>query len=482
MINYRIILQIIGFLIALTGALMLSSVAFSIYYSSNDFYPLLFSSIGSIITGFLLWYFNKDQKQEIKIREGYLIVSLGWIVMSVVGAVPFILHGSIPVFSDAFFETMSGFTTTGATILKDIETLPSGLLFWRSMTHWIGGMGIILLSIAILPILGIGGMQLYKAEVAGPNKDKLHPRVRETAKRLWGIYVMLTFSQASLLFIGGMDVLDSVCHAFGTLASGGFSTKNASIAAYHSAYIEYVVIIFMFLAGTNFSLHYLALHGKLKAYWQNEEFRFYFLFTAAVVLGITLYLIFHNSLPIEQSFREAAFSIISILSSTGYANTDYEAWAPFFSTLFLILLLFGACSGSTSGGIKMIRHYLLFKNSFYELKRLVHPSAVIPVRIDERAVHPDTLVKVAAFVILYLVVWGLGSVVMAFTGLEFSTAFGSVAACLGNIGPGLGTTGPVGNYADVTTFGKWFLSFIMLLGRLEIYTVFLIFSPSLWKR
>jgi trk system potassium uptake protein len=377
---------------------------------------------------------------------------------------------------------MSGFTTTGATILINIENLPPGLLFWRSMTHWIGGMGIILLSIAILPILGIGGMQLFKAEVAGPDKDKIHPRVRETAKRLWGIYVVLTAGQAVLLFFGGMNFLDSVCHAFGTLASGGFSTKNASIAAYHSAYIEYVVIIFMFLAGTNFSLHYLALHGKLKSYWHNEEFRFYLLFTLTAVVGTTIYLTLHNTLPLEQSFREAAFSIISILSSTGFANTDYEAWAPFFSTMFLILLLFGACAGSTSGGVKMVRYYLLFKNSFFELRRLIHPNAVVPVRYNGRAIHTDTIMKVSAFVVLYLIVWALGSVIMAFTGLEFSTAFGSVAACLGNIGPGLGSTGPVGNYAEVTTFGKWFLSGIMLLGRLEIYTVFLIFTPALWKK
>jgi trk system potassium uptake protein len=482
MINYKAVLYVVGFLTGLTGLLMLTSIPFSLYYNSNDLIPLLACSTGSILVGIVIWFLTRKNRNEIKIREGYLIVSSGWIIMSVIGALPFMLHGSIPSFTDAFFETMSGFTTTGASILVNIEGVPPGLLFWRSMTHWIGGMGIILLSIAILPILGIGGMQLFKAEVTGPSKDKIHPRVSETAKRLWGIYVVLTAGQALLLLSGGMNFLDAVCHSFGTLASGGFSTKNASVAYFHSPFIEYVIIFFMFIAGTNFSLHYLAMHGKLSAYWKNEEFRFYLIFTFVIVILSTLFLTLQNSLPLEQAFRETAFSIVSILSSTGFANTDYEAWAPFFSTIFLILLLFGASAGSTSGGIKMLRHYLLFKNSFYELKRLIHPSAVIPVRYNERAVSPDIILKIGAFVILYLVVWAAGSVVMAFTGLEFSTAFGSVAACLGNIGPGLGSTGPVGNYSEVTVFGKWFLSGIMLLGRLEIYTIFLIFTPALWKK
>jgi trk system potassium uptake protein len=482
MINYKAVLYVVGFLIGLTGLLMLTSIPFSLYYNSNDLIPLLACSTGSILVGIVIWFLTRKNRNEIKIREGYLIVSSGWIIMSVIGALPFMLHGSIPSFTDAFFETMSGFTTTGASILNDIEGVPPGLLFWRSMTQWIGGMGIILLSIAILPILGIGGMQLFKAEVAGPSKDKIHPRVRETAKRLWGIYVIFTVGQALLLLSGGINVLDAVCHSFCSLSTGGFSTKNASAAYFHSPYIEYVIIIFMFIGGTNFSLHYLALHGKFSAYWKNEEFRFYLIFTFVIVILVTLFLTLHNSLPLEQAFRETAFSIVSILSSTGFANTDYEAWAPFFSTIFLILLLFGASAGSTSGGIKMIRHYLLFKNSFYELKRLIHPNAVIPVRYNERAVSPDIIIKIGAFVILYLVVWAAGSIIMAFTGLEFATAFGSVAACLGNIGPGLGSTGPSGNYSEVTVFGKWFLSSIMLLGRLEIYTIFLIFTPALWKK
>jgi trk system potassium uptake protein len=481
MINFKVIAFVIGFLLILTGVLLITSLIFSFWYGSGDHYSILFPALFIIAVGSALNLSFRKNYGEVRKREGYLIVTLGWIIMSAAGALPFVINGSFPSYTDAFFETMSGFTTTGATILTDIEIIPEGLLFWRSMTHWIGGMGIILLSVAILPLLGVGGMQLFNAEVAGPSKDKIHPRVRETAKRLWGIYVFLTALQTFLYLLGGMSLFDSLCHSFGTLASGGFSTKNASIAHYQSPYFEYVTIIFMFIAGTNFTLHYFALHGKFSSYFKDEEFRFYTAFIIIIAAASTLYLIFHNNFFWERALRETLFSFISILSSTGFANSDYESWAPFFSTIFLILLLFGACAGSTSGGIKMIRHYLLLKNSMYELKRLIHPQAVIPVRFNGKAVSHDIIIKIAAFVLLYLSVWVFGSVIMSISGLEFSSAFGSVAACLGNIGPGLGSTGPVANYSHLSDFGKWFLSAIMLLGRLEIYTVLLIFTPSLWK-
>lgn len=480
--NFKIIANIIGFLLILTGFSMLPGIFFSIYYGSNDVFSLLICGLGTSLIGFILWFLTRKRDTNlINKRDSYLIVSLGWIVTSAFGALPFVIHGAIPSYTDAFFETVSGFTTTGASILSDIESVPYGLLFWRSMTHWLGGMGIIVLSLAILPILGIGGMQLFTAEVAGPSKDKIHPRVRETAKRLWAIYVIFTMVETILLLFGGMSLFDSLCHSFGTLATGGFSTKNTSIAFFNSTYIEYIVIIFMFLGGTNFTLHYFALHGKINKYFKDEEFRFYFSFLGIVIISTTLFLFLYNSVELEKSFRDSAFSIMSILSSTGYATVDYESWNPFFTLMFLFLLLFGACAGSTSGGVKMIRYYLLFKNSYYELKRLIHPQAVIPVRYNERAVTNDVISKIAAFVILYLVTFVIGSIIMSFTGLEFSSAMGSVAACLGNIGPGLGSTGPDSNYSHVTEFGKWFLSFIMLLGRLELFTVLIIFSPSFWK-
>ena len=481
--NFKIILKIIGFLLVLIGFFMLTGIPFSIYYKGNDIPALLISGLGTIVIGAILWFaFKVDQEDEITKRDAYLIVTLGWIASSMFATLPFMIHGSIPSFTDAFFEMMSGFTTTGSTILKDVEALPHGLLFWRSMTHWLGGMGIIVLSLAILPLLGIGGMQLFQAEVAGPSKEKLHPRVTETAKRLWAIYIILTFAEVILLILGGMNLFDALCHSFGTMATGGFSTKNASIAYFNSPFIEYVIVFFMFLGGTNFSLHYLALHGKLNSYFKDEEFKFYFTFILLTVGFTTCYLFFVNNQTFESSFRHAAFSIMTVLSSTGFATVDYEAWAPFFTQFFLFLLLFGACAGSTSGGVKMIRYHLLIKNGILELKRLIHPSAIIPVRYNNRSISSEIISKVSAFVLLYLAIFGISSVIMAFLGLELQSAMGSVAASMANIGPGLGSTGPVSNYSHVPEVGKWVLSFLMLIGRLEIFTVLIIFSPAFWKK
>lgn len=481
--NLKIILKIIGFLLILNGFAMLTALPFSIYYNSNDIIAILISGVGTAIFGSLLWFLTRtDPDAEIGKRDSYLIVSLGWIASSVFGTLPFIIHGSIPGFTDAFFETMSGFTTTGASILKDVEALPPGLLFWRSMTHWLGGMGIIVLSLAILPLLGIGGMQLFQAEVAGPSKDKIHPRVTETAKRLWGIYVILTITQVILLMFGNMNLLDAVCHSFGTLATGGFSTKNASVAYYKSAYIEYVIIIFMFLSGTNFTLHYFALKGKPLNYLRDSEFRFYAIFVVLIVTSTALYLIIQNSQTVESAFRDSAFSIISILSSTGFVTVNYEGWAKFFPEIFLILLLIGACAGSTSGGVKIIRYELLIKNSLIELKKLIHPKAVIPVRHNGKAVSNEIISKIAAFIMLYMIIFITASVILSIIGLDLSSSMGAVAACLANIGPGLGSTGPMTNYSEVPVLGKWVLSIVMLLGRLELFTILVLFSPSFWKK
>jgi trk system potassium uptake protein len=481
--NFRIILKIIGFILILVGFCMLTGIPFSIYYDGDDIPALLISGLGTMIIGALLWFLIKiESDAEIGKRDAYLIVTFGWLASSCFATLPFLIHGTIPNFTDAFFEMMSGFTTTGSSILTDVESVPHGLLFWRSMTHWLGGMGIIVLSLAILPLLGIGGMQLFQAEVAGPSKEKLHPRVTETAKRLWAIYILLTFIEVVLLMFGGMNLFDAMSHSFGTMATGGFSTKNTSIAYFHSPFIEYVIIFFMFLGGTNFSLHYLALHGKITSYFKDEEFKFYFLFILLTVGFATSYLFFVNNQALESSFRHAAFSIMTVLSSTGFATVDYEAWAPFFTQFFLILLLFGACAGSTSGGVKMIRYHLLIKNGFLELKRLIHPSAVIPVRYNNRSVSNEIISKVSSFVLLYLAIFGISSVIMAFLGLELQSAMGSVAASMANIGPGLGSTGPVSNYSHVPEVGKWVLSFLMLIGRLEIFTVLIIFSPAFWKK
>ncbi|HEX9250711.1 MAG TPA: potassium transporter TrkG [Ignavibacteriaceae bacterium] len=481
--NYKIIINIIGFLIILTGIFMMLGLPFSIYYKSNDIPVILFSGITTSSIGFTAWFTTrKTDRHEVGKREGYIIVTLGWILMSAFGAIPFVIHGSISSYTDAFFETVSGFTTTGASILPKVEVLPYGLMFWRSMTHWIGGMGIIVLSLAILPLLGIGGMQLYQAEVAGPTKDKLHPRVRETAKRLWAIYFFLTSAEVILLLFGNMNLFDSLCHSFGTLATGGFSTRTQSIAYYHSAYIEYVILFFMFLGGTNFTLHYLALHGKINSYFKDDEFKFYLSLIIITVTALTIYLILADGTSLESTFRKVAFSVLSILTSTGFATADYELWAPFSSMLFLIILLLGACAGSTSGGVKMIRYQLLIKNSITEIRKLLHPNAIVPVRHNGRSVPGDIIAKVSAFVLTYLAIFVIGSLMLSITGLDLKTSMGSVAACMANIGPGLGLTGPAGNYSQVSDFGKWLLSALMLLGRLELFTVLIIFTPYFWKK
>ena len=465
----------------LDGIFMLTGIPFSIYYSDNDIWVLLICGILTALLGFIVWQATKKDRGELRKREGYIVVSLGWVVMSLFGAVPFVVHGGIPSYTDAFFETMSGFTTTGASILNDIESLPHGLLFWRSLTQWIGGMGIIVLSIAILPVLGIGGMQLFVAEVPGPTKDKIHPRIKETAKRLWGIYFLLTVAEIFLLVVGGMTLFDAICHAFTTMATGGFSTKQASIAHFDSPFIHYIIIIFMFLAGTNFSIHYFALHKNFAAVRKNEEFRFYLKVTLIVAVLVTIGLVINSYGGIEKSFRDSLFQVVSLVTTTGYITADYEAWGSFYQVLFFILLFTGGCAGSTGGGIKMVRHLMLMKNSFSELRRLVHPRAIIPVRFNKTTVAPDIIYNILAFFLFYIAIFVFGTVVMSLVGLDFLSAMGSVATSLGNVGPAIASVGPVSNFAHVPDFGKWFLSILMLLGRLELFTILVIFSPAFYK-
>lgn len=480
--NFKIIFRIIGFLLMLTGIFMMLGIPFSIYYKSDDISVLLQSGIFTSTVGLIIWFFTRDPKnKELGKREGYLIVTLGWLSMALFGSIPFLLYGAIPNFTDAFFETMSGFTTTGATILTDIEVVPAGLLFWRSLTQWLGGMGIIVLSLAILPILGIGGMQLFAAEVPGITKDKLHPRVRETAKRLWGIYVIFTLTEMILLLIGGMNLFDAINHSFTTMATGGFSTKNANTAYFTSPFIQYVFIVFMLLAGMNFTIHYLAFHGRFEFTKINTEFRFYISFIAIVTVVIAVIHLAHVNFNIEESFRQALFHVTSLVTTTGFVSSDYENWAPFSRMFFFTLLFIGGCAGSTGGGIKFARHYLLIKNSSLELKRLIHPRAIIPVRFNGKAVGADIILNVQAFFIFYIGITVLGSIVLSFFGLDFITAAGAVSTCIGNVGPGIGAVGPLNNFAELPDMVKWILSFFMLLGRLELFTVLLIFTPAFWK-
>jgi trk system potassium uptake protein TrkH len=488
-INGKAILYIIGkFLLIEAGALLLCLIA-SIYYNES-ISPLLHSAIITGGTGFLLTYILKKSNKEIGKREGYIIVSTVWIFFSLFGSLPFILSGSIPDFTNAFFETMSGLTTTGASILTDIESLPKGILLWRSMSQWLGGMGIIVLSLAILPILGIGGMQLYTAEVPGPTKDKIHPKVKDTAQRLYIIYLIFTFSQTALLIYGDMSVFDAINHAFTTMSSGGFSTYNSSIIE-TSPYIQYIIILFMFFAGVNFTLSYFTMHANFKKVWSNEEFRKYvtivFLFTITITGTIILQKFQLQSLDsniwsFEKIFRDSLFQVVSISTTTGYVSADYLAWSPIAIMSLYLLMFFGASAGSTSGGIKIVRIILLAKHSYYEFKRLVHPNAIIPLRLDKRTVPEKIITNVLAYIIIYIIIYLFGVVVMSGLGYDLETSLGSVVATLSNVGPGIGNVGPMDNYAFLSSPAKWFLTFMMLCGRLELFTVLILFSPAFWKK
>jgi len=443
--------------------------------------PILTSGIVSLLTGLLLWFTTRKTERELRKRDGYLIVTLGWLIMSLFGTLPYLLSGTIPSFTDAFFETISGFTTTGASILNDIESLPKGILFWRSLTQWIGGMGIIVLAVAILPLLGIGGMQLFIAEAPGLKPDKLQPRIAQTAKRLWLIYFALTLAEFVLLKIAGMNYFDAINHALTTMATGGFSTKQESMAFYGPS-IQYIVIAFMFLAGTNFTLTYFGFKGNFKKIWQNEEFRVYLILVLLLsfIIGSVIYLVAGS--PLEQAFRDALFQVISIVTTTGFVSADYTSWVPFLTILFFMMMFLGGSAGSTAGGVKIVRHVLLLKNGILELKRQIHPAAVIPVRLNKRAVSQDITFNVLAFIMIYLTVTVVSTVVMGMLGNDFLTSLGSVATSLGNIGPGIGSVGPLDNFSAIPSGGKWFLSFLMLLGRLELFTVLILFTPYFWNR
>ena len=417
---------------------------------------------------------------ELSVREGFLIVALTWVVSSVLGALPFMISGAIPSFTDAFFETMSGFTTTGASILKDIEALPKSLLFWRSTTHWLGGMGVIALAVAIFPALGVGASQLFKAEAPGPIKEKISPRISETAKLLWIIYLLFSVVETLLLMGGGLNLYDSLCTTFGTMATGGFSPRNASIGAYKSPYVDYVVIVFMFLAGANFNLHYWALRGKITVY-RDSEFRFY---TGVTLLAVGI-IVFARWLAgtvwSESMIRSSLFQTVSIVTTTGFITDDYEKW-PLLTRLVLLLLMFvGGCTASTGGAIKNVRVCVLFKYLSSEVKKVFHPHGVFPVKLRNKPLTESTVSNIVGFIILYILLFVAGVMCMAGMGLDLDTSIGSVAATLGNVGPGLGTVGAVDNYSAVPILGKWVLSFMMLAGRLEIFTVLVLLMPRFWR-
>jgi trk system potassium uptake protein TrkH len=480
--DFKAVIAILGLLIIFIGASMLTAILFSLYYSDGAVLSILISSLICLAVGAILWLIFKRYLNDLKTREGFAIVTFGWLTMSLFGSLPFIISGAIPSVTDAIFETVSGFTTTGASILSNIEAMPAGLLFWRSMTQWIGGMGIIVLSLAILPVLGVGGMQLFKAESPGPTVDKLKPRIRETAKVLWQVYILFSAVQTLFLLTGGMNLFDSITHTFTTMATGGFSTKNASVAHFNSPFIDIVITVFMFAAGVNFALHYRALNGDVKSFFRNSEFIFYASITVVAIIITSVILLLHgNYTNIPETLRHSSFQIVSILTTTGFATADYELWPVAIQFILFLLMFNGGCTGSTGGGIKNMRILILLRNGAAELHKLIHPKAIVPVRFNAKAVPQEIISNILAFFVLFISTFVFATLIMTAMGLDIVTAMGSVIASLSNIGPGLGGVGPMDNYSQIPLLGKWVLSFCMIIGRLELFTVLVIFTRVFWK-
>ena len=423
-----------------------------------------------------------DDFDSMGAKDGLAIVGLSWIAVSLLGSLPFYLSGVTPTFTDAFFETASGFTTTGATILTWIEGQPRGVLFWRSLTHWLGGMGIIVLSVALLPAIGRGAYALYRAEAPGPTAERVRPRMKETAKTLWTVYFILSAVEVLLLMAGEMPIFDALCHTFGTMATGGFSTKNASMAAY-GGYIQWVIIAFMFLAGCNFILHYQGLRGRVKSYWRSEEFRVYLFLTLALVPLFTVILALGGEGFSESALRQSVFQIVSILTTTGYTTADFNLWPAFLKITLIILMFIGGCAGSTGGGMKVIRVYIALKTAAKSLMQVILPNAIMPLKIDSKPVSDTYVVRAASYFIIYMFLFLFGTVVMTVTeNTDLVTAFAASVACLSNIGPGLGQVGAMENYAWISPAGKWILSFLMIAGRLELYSILILFVPDTWRK
>ncbi len=467
-LNTKIIYRFLGITATLNGLFMFIAFPFSVYHNETAKWGILNSGIITVFIGLLLYFFNKPTNTNIQKKEGYLIVTLGWLTLSITGMLPYLLSGAIPSITNAFFETISGYSTTGSSILTDIEAMPKGILFWRSATHWIGGMGIIVLTIAILPLLGIGGMQLFMAEAPGPSADKLHPRITDTAKRLYLIYVTLTFAQFLLLKLAGMTWFDAINHAMATVSTGGFSTKANSIAYYNAQpLIQYIIILFMLIAGTNFVLTYFALKGKVQKVFESEEFKYYFfgILSITTIVAITILFFQDSNLQTtiahpkvfgetESAFRHAFFMVTSVVTTTGFVSADFTMWSFFATGIFFALFFTGGSAGSTSGGIKVVRHIVMLKNSFLEFKKSLHPNAIIPVRYDGKTVSQTIVFNILSFFIIYMLIFIIASVILTLFGLDFMSAIGAAASSLGNIGPAIGSVSPVDNFSHLSIAAK----------------------------
>jgi trk system potassium uptake protein TrkH len=482
--NYRFVLKTVGFLLIIESLFMMAATVVSFYLREFSGDALLISSIVTLFAGiFIRFLGTEDMPRPIGKRESFFVVAMSWIILSAFGMLPYCFSGSIPDICDAYFETISGFTATGATILTDIESMSKGLLFWRSITQWMGGLGIVVFVATILPMGGNASV-MYDAEVTGIGYDRFRPRFSQIAKRLWLVYAFFTVLLILLLWAGPMSFFDSVCHAFTTISTAGFSTKQASIAYWDSAYVEYVITVFMFIGGVNFTLlYYLLLQRSPKKLFKNEEFKWYvsiiLIFVAIIAVG--LYSTGKIS-DIEKAFRTSLFQVVSIITTTCFTTDNFINWGSFYQFVVIIFMFTGACAGSTAGGIKIVRIIILFKNSINEFKRQVHPNAVLPIRLNDRVISMDVVTKVLAFIFLYLAILIFSCLLLSLSGMGFENSLGAAISCLGNVGGGLGEIGHNGHFYDVPVSAKWYMCFLMLTGRLELFTVLSLFMPAFWKR
>lgn len=483
--QFLVIQRIMGLLLMLFSLTMLPCIVLSWFDQDGGFAPFLKACLITLVTGFLLWLPVRRQVKELRTRDAFVIVSLFWTLLALFGALPFQFVGTTSLMADAYFETMSGLTTSGSTVLTGLDHLAPSMNLWRGILQFMGGMGIVVLAVAILPMLGVGGMQLYKAETPGPMKEsKLTPRIRETAKALWYIYLGLTAACALALWAAGMTPFDALFHSFTALSTGGFSTHDASIAYFNSPAIEMVLTLFMFLGGASFALHFLAFRGRsLSSYWQDTEFRIYFTIIITATLFVGLYLYLTATYPtLLQSLRYAVFQVVTMATTTGYMSADFGAWPPVLGALLMIISFFGGSAGSTSGGMKVVRVVLLFKQTLCEIQRLIHPHAIVPLKLSGKPVPERTIAAVSAFFATYLASFTIIALSISAMGVDLVTAFSATAAAINNTGPGLGAVGPAANFAALPEAAKWLLSLAMLLGRLELFTLFVILTPAFWRR
>ena len=480
-INHPLVLRIEGQLLLIEGLFMLTVLPVTYLHRGLYAFSMPFSALITLLTGFILLIATRNHKDEkTTSRDGVYVVCISWLVLSLFGAMPYLLSKSVPNFTDGFFEALSGFTTTGATIMTQIESLPKDILLWRSMTQWLGGLAIIVFTVAILPYLGMSGMQLFVAEINGINYDKLHPRIMHTVRRIWGLYLFFTLLETLLLYFGDMDFYDAICHSMSTISSGGFSTRTESIGAF-SNYSQVVVSVFMVLSGCNFSLLLLSLSWKSFALFKNQEFRNFLLYILIISIGIGLVLVFVCQMSFGNAFRQSFFSVISSLTTTGFFVGNYTVWPSFLWIVLFLLMFIGGCSGSTSGGVKIFRHLIFVKNSVLELKRIIHPNAVLPVKVNEKSISTGGVNKNLSFIFIYFLVFIAGSIILLFTGADFNTAIGASVAALSNVGTGIGQVGPGGTYVAFTLGSKWVLMLLMLLGRVELFSLITLLSRSFWR-